>query len=118
MNSAASRGPSRGWLMIILYPSSMQVGLVAHAFFVDQVARDETIKAHLRGGRVRFVLGQQMGITKTAGGCGFEAAIAPATVEIEAFDPGLVDERRAIHRHVHDPAPRAQKPRAPDHRHD
>ena len=46
-----------------------------------------------------------------------EAAVAPAGVEVETLDSGAVDDRRAIHRHVHDAAPGAQQPRATDHRH-
>ena len=46
-----------------------------------------------------------------------EPAVAPAAVEEEPLDRGPVDDRRAVHGHVHDPAPGAQHPRLADHRH-
>src|SRR6056297_2552213 len=84
---------------------SVQVGLVAHALFVDEIAAREPVEPHLRGHRVRGIAGDEMGVAEPRGGRRLEPAIAPAAVEIEPVDGGLVDEGRAIHRHVHDPAP-------------
>jgi NAD(P) transhydrogenase subunit alpha len=44
---------------------------------------------------------------KAEAGCRgrLEPAVAPAAIEIEPVDMGLVDDRRPIHRHVHDAAP-------------
>ena len=38
-----------------------------------------------------------------------EPAIAPAGVEVETVDRGLVDDRATIHGHVHDPTPMTQQ---------
>ena len=46
-----------------------------------------------------------------------EAAVAPAGIEIEAVDRRLVDDRRAVHGHVHQAAPAAQQPQPAEHRH-
>ena len=64
-----------------------------------------------------FVFCQKMGKAPPAGGRGLKAAIAPTAVEIEPVDMGLVDDGRSIHRHIHNPAPRAQQTGAADHGH-
>ena len=96
----------------------MQVGLIAHPFFVDHQTLLETVKAIGLGGWVRRVMGQQMRKAEARGRRRLEPAIAPAAVEIEPVDMGAVDDRRSVHRHIHDPAPHPQQSRAPDMRKD
>ena len=56
-------------------------------------------------------------VSKGPAGCWgcFESAIAPAAVEIEPFNMGAVDDWRAIHRHIHNATPHAQKPHTAEH---
>ena len=61
------------------------------------------------GDRMRLVLGDEMGKAQAGGRRRLEAAIAPAGIEIEPVDRRPVDDRRAVHRHVHQPAPGAQR---------
>ena len=69
----------------------MQVRLGARALFVNRQAMPEPVQPIVFGSFVGFVFRQQMGVAISGSrGC-LEPAIAPATVEIEAFDVGFVD---------------------------
>src|SRR5680860_947797 len=97
--------------------SSVQVRLGAHALLVDDAALREAIETV--GGRIWGGLagGDEMGEAPAGGGRCLEAAIAPAGIEIEAFDRRRIDDGRAVHGHVEQAAPGAQDAQAPDDRH-
>ncbi len=105
---------AHGWVPV---SRSMQIGLGALAFFVNQVAGPETVEAIGCGERMRLVARQQVSETPARGRRCLEAAVAPAGVEIEALDRRPVDDRGAVHRHVDETAPRAEHAHAPDCRH-
>src|SRR5258706_8397965 len=100
-NSSLSRSPQYGQVILINVPlSSMQIGLSALAIFVDHMAGEEAIQAQGSGGPVTGVTSDQMREGEARRGRRLEAAITPAAIEIKAIHRRLVDNRRAVHRHI------------------
>ena len=81
------------------------------------MAGGEAVEPEGRVERMRLVARDRVGEAPARGRRRLEAAVAPARVEIEALDRRPVDDRRAVHRHVHQAAPAPQQPQPPDHRH-
>ena len=72
----------------------MQVMLGPSPFFIHQAyARLETVQPVFRGRGVMLVGGEKMRERIARARNCLEAAIAPATIEIEPLDMGLVDDR-------------------------
>src|ERR1700730_1793676 len=86
--------------------SLLEVGLGALPFFVDNVTSFEAVEPVAGRDCVMFVTCEQM--RETPAGCRgcFEAAIAPARIQVEPIERCPIDDRRAIHRHI-DQAPPA-----------
>src|SRR5258708_35856330 len=97
---------------------SMEIGLGALPFFVYRVARRETVEPIGCRDFVRPICRDKMGKGQARGGRRLEAAVAPAAVEVEPVDRRVVDDRRAVHRHIRDAAPAPEQACAPEHRHD
>ena len=70
----------------------MQVGLIAHPFFVDHQALFETVEPVRGGCGMWCVAREQMGKTEPTRRGRLESAIAPAAVEIEPVDMRFVDD--------------------------
>ena len=83
---------------------------------VDEVAVAEALEREGRVERMRLVAGDGPGEHVRRARRGLEAARAPAAVDVQARHRGLADDRRAIGRHIDDPAPVAQHAHAPEHR--
>src|SRR5258706_108706 len=96
---------------------SVQVGLRALPFLVDEMTRREAVESIGARNLVRSVAREQVGEAPTRSGSRLEAAVAPARVEVEAGNAALIDDGRAVHRHVHEASPRAQHAHAANHRH-
>src|SRR5690554_6280440 len=88
--------------------SSVEVRHGAFATFVKDVTGGEAVQAVGGIELVRLAGGDGVGETPTRGGRRLEAAVAPSGVEIEPLNRRAVDDRRAVHRHIHDAAPLAQ----------
>ncbi len=68
----------------------MQIRGRALAFFIDHQPFHKAVKAVGRGGGVWLIFCQQMRKAPAGSGRGFEPAIAPAAVEIESVNVGLI----------------------------
>src|SRR5258707_7949936 len=95
----------------------MQVGLWTLALLVEQMSGGKTVEPIGACRLVRLAAREQVSETITGSrGC-FESTVAPARVYIESLQRCAIDDRRAIHRHVHDSAPGAQHAHPPKSKH-
>ena len=96
------------WIRLAMFaPASMQIGLGADALFVDEIApRAKRSSRKARAVSCGSPRRDQVREAEAGGRRRLEAAIAPAGVEVEVVGPRPVDDRRAIHRHVHRRRPR------------
>src|ERR1700691_2653520 len=88
--------------------SSMKVRLGADPLFIDDAPRREAIEAIGGGDRMRLALCDEMREAPSGRRRRLEAAVAPASVQIESANRRAVDDRRSVHRHVHETAPVTQ----------
>ena len=61
----------------------MQVGLIAHPFFVNHQAAIETVETVGRGNGMRLIAGKEVGVDVARGRGRLESAVTPAAVEVE-----------------------------------
>src|SRR6266567_3834157 len=98
--------------MISSASKSMEIRLGTDALFVDEAAGREAVETIGSGNRMWLVVHDQVGEAEAGGRRGLEPAVTPAGIEVEAFDRAVVDNRRTVHRHVHNAAPVAQHAQA------
>src|SRR5438128_7181214 len=72
---------------------SMEVGLRAHPLLIDEMAGRETIQTIGGGKRMRFIPRDQMRKAPARCRSCLEAAVTPASIEIQPIDRRVVDDR-------------------------
>src|SRR5262245_29992037 len=84
------------------------------ALLIEGAAREEALKPECRVERVRRVVGDRVREHPARPWRGLEAAVAPASVDIEVVNRQAADDRAAVHGHIDETAPCAQEPQAAD----
>src|SRR5450759_810130 len=93
---------------------SVRPGVGASTFFVEHAPFGESFQWEWRVEGMRFTFCHGVSMQPARCGCRLEAAITPAAGDGKPLDWQIADDRTAVQRHIHDPAPGPHQLQSPE----